>query len=159
MVWSCLVNLVNVSSLYWQATFARRCLSLRLTWFRQCACFGVELHSLNMSSVMSRVSNGVGCGSRWQLTGSWRCRWKGALLGVAASEQPFWSRPRSASVFRRASGRVAEYFHGMGQDGTGSGANESCRSLPPRSVLTQPLLGTAGQSAEFPQNGTSFRNS
>ena len=36
------------------------------------ACFGVELHSLNMSLVMSRVSNGVGCGSRWQLTGSWR---------------------------------------------------------------------------------------
>ena len=84
MDWSYLVNLVNVSSLYWQATFARRCLlllyandqtvvwMLRLTWFQQCACFGVEVHSLNMSSVMSRVSNGVGHWVSLAIDLSWR---------------------------------------------------------------------------------------
>ena len=86
VVWSYLVNLVNVSSIYWQATFARRCLSLfcandqkvvrmlRLAWFQMCACFGVEVHSLNMSSVTSRVSNGVGLGVSLASDWSWRCR-------------------------------------------------------------------------------------
>ena len=166
-----------MSSLYWQETFARRCLSLRLTLVSAVCLFwcGVTF-AQHVFGDVSRIERG-GLGSRWQLTGSWRCRWKGALLGVAASEQSFLSRPRSASVFRRASGRVAEYFHGMGpkstlafslptctrkcwtsRDGTGSGANESCRSLPPRSVLTQPSLGTAGRSAEFQRNGTSRRD-
>ena len=150
MVWSYLVNLVNVSSLYWQETFARRCLLLNLTWFRQCACFGVEVHSLNMSSVMSRVSNGVG-------------HWVSLAIDWELAVSLAWRRRSNHS----GHGREVPWGFSLptrtrkcwtSRDGTGSGASESCRSLPPRSVLTQPSLGTAGQSAEFLRNGTSRRD-
>ena len=156
MVWSYLVNLVNVSSLYWQATFARRCLFLRLTWFRQCACFGVELHSLNMSSVMSRVSNGVGCGSLLAIDQelavslerrSSRRGGVGAIILVTAEKYPGACHCRQAP-------------ENVGQVGTGRAPARVSPAAASRqeAFSTQPSLGTAGQSAEFLRNGTSRRD-
>ena len=119
MVWGYLVNLVNVSSLCWQATFARRCLSLlyandqtvvwmlRLTWFHQCACFGVEVHSLNMSSVMSRVSNGVGLWVSLAIDLSWR-RTQGHHGGSRHQAVDACASDRHSGTARRRRGSGSE---------------------------------------------------
>ena len=116
-----------------------------------------------------------GWGSRWHLTGVGGVVRK-ALFGAGASEQSFWSQSRSASVFLRASGRVAESPHetgrkvlwlfdcrpapeNVGQVGTGRAPArmESCRSSP----VSPPPEATAGVSvtgsADFSRNGTSRR--
>ena len=83
---------------------------------------------------------------------------------------------RGASVFRRASGRVAEYFRGMGrkvpwpcdcrhapesvgQVGTGraTARMESCRRSPPLHLQKPQQVSVTG-SAEFQRNGTSRRD-
>ena len=69
VVWSYLVNLVNVSSLYWQETFARRCLSLRLTWFRCLFWCGVTFaqHVFGHVSRIERRGLWVSLAIDWEL--------------------------------------------------------------------------------------------